>query len=443
MTCLSTDALPGGLWRDIVKAAALATLSDDAEAPRDGPEGAAELRRLADAAEALVERPADPVSAAVFAGMLPDCPLADATAGFIAAAIAAGERRSGLPDAAEGLAAGGAWDRMSTAFLAAPESLREELAFRLAGAFIELGAAEALALIEPHAVSADGAASRRPRRALIEAELAYARGDRAEALGALRDLAGPQHSARQAAAILLAERLQPDGDTPIPAGWLAHLDLVGSIALEAAGGALGERAALAEVRLAEAVLGPAEGLRRLSLAHQRGLVSTPSLERVAALIESGGRLEEPIPLAVLQAYDPGSFASVEARQTDRGAQSAAQVPVYGAAEATPERAPDAAERTREGGGSLPDWRALVSAAGTGALRDPPIQREEGGVAAGSGEIGPTSGVPPGSPPAVRTSLPTAYAPADPSRDALLDDVERFLSITEGDLFRIEELLNDG
>ncbi|MEM9762667.1 MAG: hypothetical protein AAF968_09180 [Pseudomonadota bacterium] len=210
LTCLSTEALPGGLWRDVVDAAALATLSGDEEAPRDGPESAAELRRLAAAANALVERPADPASAAVFAGMLSDCQLAEATVSFIRAAIAAQRLSSETQRAPQPLADGEAWQRFYANFLAAPEMLREELAFRLAAAFVELGAANALALIEPHAVSADDAASRLPRRALIEAELAFARGDRAEALDGLRALAGPQHSARQAAAILLAERLEPE-----------------------------------------------------------------------------------------------------------------------------------------------------------------------------------------------------------------------------------------
>ncbi|MEO1532742.1 MAG: hypothetical protein AAFU72_11280, partial [Pseudomonadota bacterium] len=315
LTCLSTDALPGGLWRDLVDAAALATLSEAEDAPRDGPESAAELRRLAAAADALVERPVDPVSAAVFAGMLSDCRLAEATVAFIADAAAAHEMSSGAGFAPMPLAEGDAWARFSTDFLAAPETLREELAFRLAAAFVEVGAAEALALIEPHAVSADEAASRLPRRALIEAELAYARGDRPEALEALRSLAGPQHSARQAAAILLAERLEPELEMPIAAGWLAHIDLVGSIALEAAGSPLGERAALAEVRLSTAVLGPAEGLRRLSLAHQRGLISTAALETVAARIEAGQTAEAPIPVAVLKAYEPESFVSLDARES--------------------------------------------------------------------------------------------------------------------------------
>ncbi|MEO0957803.1 MAG: hypothetical protein AAFY66_04955 [Pseudomonadota bacterium] len=427
-----------------MNAAALATLSEDTESARDGPEGAAELRRLAQAADALVKRPADPVTAAVFAGMLPDCTLADAAAAVVAEAMHEPQRVGRVQPVPRSETE--AWQTFVRQLLAAPETLREELAFRLAAAFVETGASEALALIEPHAVSPDDAISHLPRRALIEAELAFARGDREAALDALRSLAGPQHSARQAAAILLAERLDPVTETPISAGWLAHLDLTGSIALEASGTPLAERAALAEVRLAEEVLGPADALRRLSLAHQRGLVSTDVLAAVAERIDGTEDAVEPVPLPILRAFDPRSFASLEALDRpppDLRADTSASPTPRKSVPVPQSSAASGAPATRP----MRDWRSLVSAAGAG---DAPVPPSEERSRPGEANAGPAEAAdnlesadatltPPDA-----LELSTAESPRDQSpRDDLLDDVERFLSITERDLTRIEELLDDG
>ncbi|MEL7172139.1 MAG: hypothetical protein AAFN05_04125, partial [Pseudomonadota bacterium] len=54
---------------------------------------------------------------------------------------------------------------------------------------------------------------------------------------------------------------------------------------------------------------------------------------------------------------------------------------------------------------------------------------------------------PGTQPPASERAPGSSTARDPApaaaRDALLDDVERFLSITDRDLTLIEELLNDG
>lgn len=479
VTCLSPEGLPEGLWDDLLNASGLAAIAASEDGERDGPESVAELRRLAAAAEALIARPASLDAAAVFAGMLPDCPLAEATETLISSVIPTGQGQDNTLESSEGklvLAERSDWQLFRKRFLAAPDSLREELAFRLAAVFIERGAAEALALIEPHAVSSSAAASLEPRRALIEAELAGARGDRTGAIATLRRLAGPRSTAAQAAAILLAERIDPATEPPLPAGWLAHLDLLGSIALEASGTRLARRAALAETRLAEAVLGPAEALRRLSLAHQRGLIDTPTLQMAAAATGKDASGSSGLGLPVLLAHQPTSFASLEAH-------APASLPelALGALHPAPLDAPaetsdvleivaderDAAAEEPTGGStmrrrpSMPDWRSIVSAdlAGDAAHvgNAPPGHATPAGSAVPASPASSTSSrtarageagsevakrSEPERFPIEEASVPSAAAPRS-LREDLLDDVERFLAITERDVQRIEEILEDG
>ncbi|MEM7528049.1 MAG: hypothetical protein AAF416_10245 [Pseudomonadota bacterium] len=482
LSCLDEGAVPAEIWTDLRDRAALAGLSAGGELARDGPESGAELRRLAQAADAIIRRPSTPAMAAIYAGMLPDCPLVSDTERFVDAAAEApftplppheaeaeddGEETVELHESPLGEASD--WRRFLERFQGAPDALREELAFRLAAHFIEMGHPAGLSLIEPYAVSSTAQAAAMPRRALITAELDIARGAREVGLDGLRRLAGPRSPAEQSAAILLAERLEPGLDAPIRAGWLAHIDLLGSISLEGAGTARAERAAMGEVRLAQRVLGPAEALRRLALSHDRGLIATSRMAQAARSIRSGDPIAGRPPivsLEVLAAHQPESFESI-----DRHAPEVMEAG-YGPSEAGTRRAEAALRETavtpdpRSGGSSTagsapvrrasagaspPDWRALVSAAGATPVGG--AGATETAVAAAASE--PTSSAGANRADATRRGTTAAQSlnsfDAGSSeiseemgpRDALLDDIERFLEITGDDIDAAEALLDDG
>ncbi|MEM9762668.1 MAG: hypothetical protein AAF968_09185 [Pseudomonadota bacterium] len=202
------------------------------------------------------------------------------------------------------------------------------------------------------------------------------------------------------------------------------------------------------------MLGPAEGLRRLSLAHQRGLVSTAALETVAAEIEAGETADAPIPVSVLRAYEPESFASL--KDHGRGV-ATVKASERSRSETLPAAVDDQTTQrpSPKVTSTLPDWRSLVSEAEVGAPAGQVVTQASPRGDPGRALAPDTAPANPSLAAAQSPSMQgraaeragepsTTSDPAPPAaRDALLDDVERFLSITERDLTLIEELLTDG
>ncbi|MEM6420951.1 MAG: hypothetical protein AAF698_00070 [Pseudomonadota bacterium] len=425
----------------------------------------------------------DPRLRRLFDRMIVPCSFARATADMLRAAEAAatgdGDGVASARFALGTLPRHPAWQGFRDALLALSPGVRQRAALRLGELLVLEGLAAPLFLIAPHIGLADAA----PSRALIDAHLSLARGDRDEAIGAFASLSRRDETVGQIATVLLAEILDPTADMPLPAGWLAHIDLLASIATEHAGAPFGERAALAEVRLSAAILGPAAALRALSLSHRRGAVSVEALERNARRLWAretragndlriAGGADNVVAATVWAAADPESFAGV----LPQGLRPAAGTPAP-----APPRAsmPDGFAQAASGAQSvaedrdatlaaLPGWRGLISDPAGGALTQAPSGASKAG-AGGQQEAGnadpvyaagdrvPAREGSLASPSfADGTSRPVALLErssdveqvvagpvAARQAGALLADVERFLQTSRRDLDAIKEVLDDG
>ncbi|MEO1775083.1 MAG: hypothetical protein AAFS07_09045 [Pseudomonadota bacterium] len=419
----------------------------DALADALGPEAVAALESGAAAASRLTF--SSPTLAGrvdlqrLFGDLLVPCSLIRATAGMLAAARrSAGdhmgpEARSAALDA---LAAHPAWEAFQTGFLAVPEALRSVLALRLGQVLVLEGTPAPLLLIEPHL----GLADRSPARRLIDAHVALVRGEREAAVAAFSTLARRDDTVGQIATVLLGEELDPAGDMPIPTGWLAHIDLLGSIATEHAGAPFASRAALAEVRLTMDVLGPAAALRALSLAHRRGSLDSGELEdtarRLWAAAPPGAEAAGEVDLGLWAAVDRAGFSTV----LEHLPASVATGPGAPAVEApSPSSTPSDSRR----GTALPGWRGLVSDQGSVS----PDARAE---ADGRAEPNPVPEA--NSPETTEPSTAEQPAAADPAPAVaaigavpgappadVLAEIERVLADTQADLETIRRTLDDG
>lgn len=369
-----------------------------------------------------------PALARVFDDLTLACDLVERTAALVADWAAVGGPIAGPVEegALDRLAAVPAWDGWREAVVALAPDLAGLLIARLSGGFLaedRLAPVLLLATLSPEAVAPDG---------LTAAGLALAEGRRADALALFGRLARRDDDDGQLAAVLLAERLVPGRDGPMPGGWLAHLEILGAIATEHAGRPIARRAALAEVRLGTSVLGPAAGLRTLSLAHRRGILDAATVEAVAPTVweipYAGAGDETPVAdPAVWAAAEPESFEAVPTAPSDGGTDASAGA-VAGSMTA-PAAAPDAATHRD------PDWRGRVSHGGTEGGADEREETAEAGVAAQP--AAPAGTIPsPG-------SVPASVTPVLPPEAGVAAEIEAFLRVLDAEIADIERRLDDG
>ncbi|MEO1458040.1 MAG: hypothetical protein AAFV49_10855 [Pseudomonadota bacterium] len=436
-----------------------------------GPETRRAFEEEANRAQRVAERDVPVLLADVFADLLPACALVEATD------VLLGPRKALEPAPEPQLDP--AWRQFYAQFIAAPHALQSQLAERLGGLFAQLGRGDLVPLLEAYRLNGTPTPIGTRREALKQAYLLLAEGQSEPAFELLQALAADDDKLGQHAAVLLAERLDPEAEGAEEQDWLALFDHVGSIATENAGTALGERAVLAELRLARTVFGEEIALHTLALARRRGLVPDHRLEEANEIVRTEPSSEVPeviaLPLWVLDTPDVfETLASSDVLQqplAERATQSEMDPALFGGRVAGADAAPRTAEARAEAGDAAAaagdaaarrtergptDWRSLISKAGPVVAKpagsEDPDAPDEPATAQTPG-AGPRAG--PGTPPVPSLAagpgraprpgdepgaVPAAAAGATPD---LIDEIEAFLERTDRELETMEETLADG